>query len=101
MLLIQLSVSHSINMEEHTAWMAQQSVNPIHLHSLYCREESSLPGCVPPNDTINSKSLVGIKSGDSGMVIGCQFDEFTHTWSIEHFCLSHAFILVSQARYQH
>ena len=40
-------------------------------------EESSFPGCIPPNDTINS--VVAVKPGYSGLVIGYQIDEYTHT----------------------
>ena len=52
MLLIQLSLSHSINMVAHTALGTQQTW-PILLHSLHSGEESSSPGCVPPNDILN------------------------------------------------
>ena len=34
---------------------------------------------------VESESAVGIKPGDSGVVIGYQVDEFTHTWSGEWF----------------
>ena len=53
--------------------------HPISLLSLYGREGSSFPGSVPPNDVVNSVSMVGIKPGDSGVVIGCQVDKFTYT----------------------
>ena len=39
------------------------------------------PGLVPSSDTVNS--VVGIKPGDSGVVIGYQVDESTNTWSTE------------------
>ena len=29
--------------------------------------------------------MVGINPGNSGVVIGYQLDEFTHTWSVEQF----------------
>ena len=32
---------------------------------------------------VNSESVMGIKPGDSSVVIGYQVDEFTHTWSAE------------------
>ena len=35
--------------------------------------------------TVDSKSVMGIKPGDSSVVIGYQVDEFTHTWSAELF----------------
>ena len=36
---------------------------------------------------VNSKSVVGIKLGDSSVVIGYMYqaDEFTHSWMSEHF----------------
>ena len=34
---------------------------------------------------VDSESAVGIKPGDSSVVIGYQVDEFTHTWSAEWF----------------
>ena len=34
---------------------------------------------------VNSESVVGIKPGDSGVVIGYQVDGFTHTWSARWF----------------
>ena len=37
------------------------------------------------NDTVDSESVMGIKPGDSGVVIGYQVDEFTGTWSAEQF----------------
>ena len=40
---------------------------------------------------VKSKSVVGIKPGDFGVVIGYQIDEFNHTWSVECFI---AFTLV-------
>ena len=42
-------------------------------------EGSSFPGWVPSDDAVNSESVMGIKPGDSGVVIGYQVDEFTHT----------------------
>ena len=42
-------------------------------------------GCVPPDDTVNSKSVVGVTPGDSGVVIAYQVNEFTHIWSVECF----------------
>ena len=45
--------------------------------------EVFLPGLVLSNGTVDSESVVGIKPGDSGVVIGYQVDEFTHTWSAE------------------
>ena len=41
------------------------------------------PGLVPSDDAVDSDSVMGIKPGDSGVVIGYQVDEFTCTWSAE------------------
>ena len=60
-------------------WQSQ----PNPLPSLYGREGSSLSWCVPPNDMFDSKSVVGIKLGDSRVENGYQVDEFTYTWSAE------------------
>ena len=40
---------------------------------------------VPSDDIVNTESVMGIKPGDSGVVIGYQLDEFTPTWSAEQF----------------
>ena len=42
-------------------------------------------GLRQPRDVINSKSVVGIKPGNSGEVVGYQVDEFTCTSSTECF----------------
>ena len=57
----------------------------IPLPSLHGEEGFSFPGLVPSDDVCNSESVMGIKRGDSGVVIGYQVDEFTHTWSAELF----------------
>ena len=63
--------------------------HPIPLPFLHDGEGSSFPGLVPSDDTVNSESVMGITSGDSGVVIGYQVDEFTHTlyveWFVPHF----------------
>ena len=59
--------------------------SPEILPSIHGGEESSLPALVPPDVTVNSESVVSIQPGDSGVVIGYRSDEFTHTWSAEHF----------------
>ena len=59
--------------------------HPIPLPSLHGGEQSSFIGLVPSIDTFNSESVIGIKPGDSGVVIGYQVDEFTCTWSAEWF----------------
>ena len=43
------------------------------------------PGLVPSDDAVNSDSVMGIKPGDSSVVIGYQVDEFTRTWSAKQF----------------
>ena len=57
----------------------------VPLPSLHEWEGSSFPGLVPSDDMGNSESVMGIKPGDSGVVIGYQVDEFTCTWSAEQF----------------
>ena len=57
----------------------------IPLPSLHDGEGPSFPGFVPSDDVVDSDSVMGIKPGDSGVVIGYQVDEFTHTWSAEQF----------------
>ena len=62
----------------HTAlgpWQSHQIPPP----SLHGGEGPSFPDWVPPDDTVNSDSLVGMQFSDSGMVIRYQDDEFTHT----------------------
>ena len=59
--------------------------NLIPLPSLCDGERSSFPGLVPSDDVVNSDSVIAIKPGDSGVLIGYQVDEFTHTWSAEQF----------------
>ena len=59
--------------------------HPIPLPSLCDGEGSSFPGLVSSDDAVYSDSVMGIKPGDSGVVIGYQVDEFTHTWSAEQF----------------
>ena len=90
MLLSQLFPSHPNYMLGHTALGAWQS-HLIPLPFLHGREGSSFPGLVPSDDTVNSESVVGIKHGDSDVVIGYQVDEFTHTWFVGQF-LAHSHI---------
>ena len=40
---------------------------------------------VPSDDAVDSESVMGVKPGDSSVVIGYQVDEFTHLWSAEQF----------------
>ena len=53
--------------------------------SLHAGEGSSFPGLVPSDDVVNPDSVMAVKPGDSGVVIGYQVDEFTRTWSAERF----------------
>ena len=83
MLLSHLFPGHPIYMVGYTALGAWQRVtDPPSLHG---GEGSSFPGLVPSNDKVNSESVVGIKPGDSGVVMGYQVDEFTCPWSAEWF----------------
>ena len=69
--------------------------------SLHDGEGSSFPALVPSDDMVDSDSVMGIKPGDSSVVIGYQVDEFTHTWSAEQFVAHSTFILGSLARCHH
>ena len=84
MLLSLLFPNHPIYMVGHTTlgdWQSQ----PIPLPSLHDGEGSSFPGLVPLDDTVDSESVMGIKPGDSSVVIVYQVDEFTCTWTAEQF----------------
>ena len=59
--------------------------HPIPLPSLHDGEGFSFPGLVLFDDTVISESVMGIKPGDSSVVIRYQVDELTHTWSAEQF----------------
>ena len=76
MLLIQLSLSHSIYMVGHTALGAWQRV-PQSLCLSTWWGGGFFSGSVSPDERLNSRSVVGVRPGDSGMMIGCQVDEFT------------------------
>ena len=43
------------------------------------------PGYVLPIDIVSAKSIVDVKHGDSGVVIGYQVSEFTCNWLAECF----------------
>ena len=66
-------------------------IHPIPLPSLCDEEGSSFASLVPSDDAVNSDSVMGIKLGDSGVVIGYQVDEFTRTCSAEQF-MAHSHI---------
>ena len=72
-------------MVEHTALGTWQN-HLIPLSSLYSKEGSSFPGCVPPDNMFNSESVVGVKPGGLGMVIVYQADEFIHPKLADYFC---------------
>ena len=84
MLLSQLYSSHSSNMVG--ILLGGLGSPPIPLSSLHGWEGYSFPGLVLPNDTVNSKTVLGMKPGDSIVVIVYQVDEFTHTWSAVFYC---------------
>ena len=84
LLLIQLFPNHPIYMVGHTGLGAQQKVTQS-LCLPYMVGGSSFPGLVPSNHMVNSESVIGIKPGPTGVVIGYQVDESTHTWSAEWF----------------
>ena len=82
LLLIQLWPNHLVG---HTPLGASVESHLIPPPSLHDGEGSSFPGLVPSDDVVNSDSVMGIKPGDSGVVIGYQVDEFPGTWSAEQF----------------
>ena len=84
LLLSLLFPSHPIYKVGHTA-LGTRQIHLIPLPFLHGGEGSSFPGLMPLDDMVNSESLMGIKPGDSGVVIGYQVDEFTCTWSAEQF----------------
>ena len=54
------------------------------LHHPYVRG-GVFPGFVPPNDRVDSESMVETKPDDSSVVTGFPVDEFTCTLLAEHF----------------
>ena len=85
LLLIQLFPNHAIYLVGHTASGGSVESHLIPLSSLHDGEGFSLLGLVPSDDAVDSESVMGIKPGDSYVVIGYQVDEFTCTWSAEQF----------------
>ena len=71
-------------MAQHSTLRTWQN-HPILPPLLHGGEGSSFPVLVPSNDTVYSESVVGIKPSDFPVVIGCQVDELTCTWSVEQF----------------
>ena len=84
MLHTQLSPQQLHKYGGHTALGAKQS-HPLPLPSLHGRERSAFPGSIPPDDTVNSRFVVGISPGDSGVVLRYPIDDFTCAWSVEYF----------------
>ena len=77
MLHKQLCSRNSISMVGNIAFVA---------HSVSSNAKgSSFPGFVPPSETVNSKSVVGVKMGDSSILIGYHVEKFISTWSVEDF----------------
>ena len=68
--------SLSSNIVGHTALGASQS-HLIPQPSLHGSEESSFLCSAASDDTVNSESMVGVKPGDSGFMVGCQVDELS------------------------
>ena len=66
LLLTSFSPSHSNNMVGYTDLGAQQS----HLCHPYMVGRDLFPGSTPPDGTVDSKFVVRVKPGDSGVVIG-------------------------------
>ena len=83
MLLIQLSPLPFLPYGGQFSFGGSAERHPI--PSLHGEHGSSFPGRTPPNDTVNFKSMVGIKPGDSDVVIECQVNEFPCIWFAEHF----------------
>ena len=76
---------HPIYMVGHATLGAWQRVTWSLCLPCMVGEGSSFPGLVPSNDVVDSESVMGIKPGNSGVVIGYQIGEFARTWSAEWF----------------
>ena len=77
MLLTKLSASHSIHMVGNTA-LELSRVSQYLCHPYWWGGSSHLD-FVPSSNMFDSKSVVGIRPGDSFVITGYQVDEFTHT----------------------
>ena len=84
-LLSQLSCCHSAIWWGIQLWGWPTESHLIPPPSLHGWEGSSFPGLIPPDDMFDSKAVVGMTPGDSGVVSGYQVDEFTLSWFIKHF----------------
>ena len=83
LLLSQLSINSNY-MVGHTALGLGRVTQSLYLPYMMGRE-SSVPGLVPSDDTVDSESAVDSKAGDFGMMIWYQVDELINTWSAEWF----------------
>ena len=81
LLLIQLFPNHLVGIQP---W-GPSGESPDLPPSLHDGEGSSFPGLVPSDDMVDPESVMGVKPGDSCVVIGYQVDEFTRIWSAEQF----------------
>ena len=59
--------------------------HPIPPPSIHGGEGSSFPGWVLLKEPVDTESVVGMKPSDSGVLIGYQVNQCTHTWSTECF----------------
>ena len=82
-------------------WGNPAESHPITLPSLNGGEGCPFSVPVPPSDTVNSESVVGMTPGDSSVVIGYQVNEFTPTWLQSALLLDYIFILVLWVRFHH
>ena len=73
----------------------------IPLPSLHDGEGSTFPGLVPSDDAVNSDSVMGIKPGDSGVVIGIRLMSLLAPGLQSGLWPTPTFILGSLARYHH
>ena len=89
--------SHFINMGGIHHWgLDRESLDPFAFPILW--GQCSFPGSAPSCDIVNYKPLLGVKPGDSGVMIGYQVNEFTHNWC---FTAQWNIYPLSQARCQH
>ena len=83
MLCIQLSTAISSMWWDIQLWGLGSQ--PILLSSTHYGEGFSFSGIALPSEIVGFKYVVGVTAGSAGVVIGYQFDEFTHTWSVQCF----------------
>ena len=100
MLLLQLPPSFHLNAGEYRSGGSAKS-QLISSPSLHGGDGSPFSDSVTPNYTTDSKCVVGVKPGGSGVVMEYQVDEFTCTWLAECLLHNHTFTFISQTRCQH